>query len=96
MNANKKRFKAEPFKKSIAAKIYEEYINGIKDFNKKLRIVKEGDKESLEMIDDNPMQMSYNAGELGAMRAILIKYYGFKLEDIEAREKWELEHDEEV
>ena len=94
MNKNKK-IKAVPFKNSIAGRIYEDYINGLKDFNGKLKIVKEGDKESLEILnDENPMQMSYNAGELGAMRAILIKYYGFKLEDLESREKWELEHEE--
>lgn len=94
MNKNKK-IKAVPFKNSVANKIYEDYINGLKDFNGKLKIVKEGDKESLEILgDENPMQMSYNAGELGAMRAILIKYYGFKLEDLESREKWELEHEE--
>lgn len=94
MNRNNK-IKAVPFKNSIAHRIYDDYINGLKDFNAKLKIVKEGDKESLEILnDENPMQMSYNAGELGAMRAILIKYYGFKLEDLESREKWELEHEE--
>ena len=96
MNLNRKKYKTEPFKDSISAKIYSDYIKGLKDFNRKLKIVKEADnKEALE-IDDNPMQMSYNAGELGAMRAILIKYYGYKLEDLESREKWELEHDKEV
>lgn len=91
MRRNKK-LKVSPFKESISAKIYSDYINGLKDFNCKLKIVKEADdKEALE-IDDNPMQMSYNAGELGAMRAILIKYYGYKLEDLESRERWELEH----
>lgn len=91
MRRNKK-LKVSPFKESISAKIYSDYINGLKDFNRKLKIVKEADdKEALE-IDDNPMQMSYNAGELGAMRAILIKYYGYKLEDLESRERWELEH----
>ena len=94
MNKNKK-IKAVPFKNSVANKIYEDYIHGLKDFNAKMKVVKEGDKESLEILnDENPMQMSYNAGELGAMRAILIKYYGFKLEDLESREKWELEHEE--
>lgn len=91
MRRNKK-LKVSPFKESISAKIYSDYINGLKDFNRKLKIVKEADdKEALEL-DDNPMQMSYNAGELGAMRAILIKYYGYKLEDLESRERWELEH----
>lgn len=91
MRRNKK-LKVSPFNESISAKIYSDYINGLKDFNRKLKIVKEADdKEALE-IDDNPMQMSYNAGELGAMRAILIKYYGYKLEDLESRERWELEH----
>lgn len=91
MRRNKK-LKVSPFKESISAKIYSDYINGLKDFNRKLKIVKEADdKEALE-IDDNPMQMSYNAGELGAMRAILIKYYGYKFEDLESRERWELEH----
>lgn len=87
-----KKLKVSPFKESISAKIYSDYINGLKDFNRKLKIVKEADdKEALEL-DDNPMQMSYNAGELGAMRAILIRYYGYKLEDLESRERWELEH----
>lgn len=91
MRKNKK-LKVSPFKESISAKIYSDYINGLKDFNRKLKIVKEADnKEALEL-DDNPMQMSYNAGELGAMRAILIRYYGYKLEDLESRERWELEH----
>ena len=92
MNFNKKKYKAEPFKKSISACIYSDYINGLKDFNRKMNIIKDGEDEALE-VKDNPMQMSYNAGELGAMRAILIKYYGYKLEDLESREKWELEHD---
>ena len=87
-----KKLKVSPFKESISAKIYSDYINGLKDFNRKLKIVQEADdKEALEL-DDNPMQMSYNAGELGAMRAILIRYYGYKLEDLESRERWELEH----
>lgn len=95
MNKNKK-LKVTPFKTSVSARIYSDYINGLKDFNRRLKIVKDSDdQESLE-IKDNPMQMSYNAGELGAMRAILIKYYGYKLEDLESREKWELEHDKEV
>lgn len=93
MRRNKK-LKVSPFRESISAKIYSDYINGLKDFNRKLKIVKEADdKEALEL-DDNPMQMSYNAGELGAMRAILIRYYGYKLEDLESRERWELEHTE--
>lgn len=91
MRKNKK-LKVSPFKESISAKIYSDYINGLKDFNRKLKIIKEADdKEALEL-DDNPVQMSYRAGELGAMRAILIKYYGYKLEDLESRERWELEH----
>ena len=91
MRRNKK-LKVSPFKESISAKIYSDYINGLKNFNRKLKIVKEADdKEALE-IDDNPMQMSYNAGELGAMRTILIRYYGYKPEDLESRERWELEH----
>lgn len=92
MNFNRKKYKTEPFKESISAKIYSDYINGLKDFNRKMNIIKDGEDEVLE-VKDNPMQMSYNAGELGAMRAILIKYYGYKLEDLESREKWELEHD---
>lgn len=95
MNFNRKKYKTEPFKESISAKIYSDYINGLKDFNRKMNIIKDGEGEALE-VQDNPMQMSYNAGELGAMRAILIKYYGYKLEDLESREKWELEHDKEV
>lgn len=94
MNFNKKKYKAEPFKASIADCIYSDYINGLKHFNGKLQIIKDESGESLKL-DDNPMQMSYNAGELGAMRAILIKYYGYKLEDLESRERWELEHDTE-
>lgn len=92
MNFNKKKYKAEPFKKSISACIYEDYINGLKDFNRKMEIIKDESGESLK-VEENPMQMSYNAGELGAMRAILTKYYGYKLEDLESRERWELEHD---
>lgn len=90
-----KKLKVSPFKESISAQIYSDYINGLKDFNRKMNIIKDGEEESLE-VKENPMQMSYNAGELGAMRAILIKYYGYKLEDLESREKWELEHDKEV
>ena len=93
MNLNR-RSKKSISENRIATELYHEYIAGVIAMNRSVKIKAPEGNNAGTMECGDPIQASFNAGRLKAIRDILIKYYGFSLADIEAREKWEIEHDE--